>query len=216
VGGVAVVGVLAVALLVGSGDAGPRPPAGEVVVPNLVGLPLERARQSAEARGLVLGEPTFISTTARPEGTVVAQTPAGGAVVAAGATILPAVSTGREIVEIPDVAGLSEAEAVVALTSAGLRVGGTTRVEDLVVPSGSVVSTSPAAGARVSTGTTVTLVVSAGPPPRPSPPPSPSQSAVPSPSPSPSPSSEPSPSSPAPSAAPSPGPSAEGVPTPLP
>jgi SulP family sulfate permease len=216
VGGVAVVGVLAVALLVGSGDAGPRPPAGEVVVPNLVGLPLERARQSAEARGLVLGEPTFISTTARPEGTVVAQTPAAGAVVAAGATILPAVSTGREIVEIPNVAGLSEAEAVVALTSAGLRVGGTTRVEDLVVPSGSVVSTSPAAGARVSTGTTVTLVVSAGPPPRPSPPPSPSQSAVPSPSPSPSPSSEPSPSSPAPSAAPSPGPSAEGVPTPLP
>jgi len=217
VGAAAIGGMLVVSLLVGAGDTGPKPPTGEVVVPNLIGLPLDRAREATEARGLVLSDPIYVQTTAQPEDTVVGQTPQAGEVAAAGAIVVPSVSTGRELVAIPDVAGMPQSDAIVTLTTAGLRVAATVQVEDVTVPRGSVVSTSPPAGLQVSTGTSITLAVSSGPPPQPSPSAAPSlePSAEPSATPAPSPSVEPTPPPSAGSSA-SPVPSTSGEPSPEP
>ena len=64
--------------------------------------------------------------------------------------------------EVPDVAGLTAAEAATALEEAGLSAGSTSEVFDDAVPTGSVVSQVPSAGAEVDRGSPVSLVVSKG------------------------------------------------------
>ncbi len=219
VGGIAILAVLAIGVLTSLGKTAPEAPAGEAVVPNLVGMPLERARTTTENRGLVLGDPVFVQTTAQPEGTVVGQSPGPGQIVPSGSAVTPRVSTGRELVVIPDVAGSTEAEAVVTLATAGLRVAGSTRIEDYVVPAGSVIATSPPAGLQVASGTSVTLIISSGPPAAATPQPgaSPTATAQPSPSPTQTPALTPPPTtvpSPEPTPAPTPPPTAPVSPQP--
>jgi hypothetical protein len=67
-------------------------------------------------------------------------------------------------VSIPDVTGLSEAQAANEIGQAGLSVGSVRNVPSDSVPQGDVVSTDPAADTTVPTGTGVTLFVSSGPP----------------------------------------------------
>ena len=65
----------------------------------------------------------------------------------------------------PDVAGLAEADALAAITAAGLTVGNRTEDFHATIPAGSVISTDPSAGAMVTEGETVDYVVSKGPSP---------------------------------------------------
>jgi serine/threonine-protein kinase len=207
--------VVAGAALVGfvfAGSVSP-PPAGDVPVPNLVGLSLERAEVAATSAGLVLGAPVTVRIDDRPEGTVVAQDPQPGAVAEAGSEIIPVVSTGRPIVLVPDVAGQPEGDAIVALTGVGLVVRRSATLYDAKVPAGAVIETEPAGGTSVATGTTVSYTVSGGPAP-----PS-SSTPIPDPTASPvveaSPSIGPVPTDPIPTAAP-PSPSAESPSPPAP
>jgi beta-lactam-binding protein with PASTA domain len=67
-------------------------------------------------------------------------------------------------VAVPNVVGAAKPAAESAITGAGLTFT-ETQAYSSTVPSGSVISESPAAGTTVNTGTTVTLVISQGPPP---------------------------------------------------
>ena len=178
---IVVVGVAVAALTLG-GRANIPPVTGEVVAPNLVGIPYERARATTESAGLVLGPAVYRQTNAYPEGTVISQSPGPGTPMAYGSAITPTVSTVRDLIAVPDVVGSPQADAIFALTSAGLHVGSTTRAPDPTVPDGSVISTDPAAGRSVALGTSVALVVSSGPAGGPSatPTPTPTPSAEPS------------------------------------
>ena len=158
---VAVIGVTITALALG--ERGNTAPVGDVVTPNLVGIPVDRARAVAEGADLVLGPGVYRQTDAYPEGTVISQTPGAGTPVAVGSTISPTVSTARELVAVPDVVGTTGSDAIFAITTAGLRVGSSTRTPDPEVPPGSIISTSPEAGRLVAVGTSIALVVSAGP-----------------------------------------------------
>ena len=164
---IAVVAVVVAAIALGERGSG-IPPAGEVVTPNLIGIPLDRARSVSEAAGLVLGPATYRQTDAYPELTVISQDPGPGTPIVAGSSITPTVSTARAPVAIPDVAGSPQSDAIVAITSAGLRVGSTVRQSDGRVPAGAVIATEPAAGRLVAVGTDVAIIVSSGPaePPR--------------------------------------------------
>ena len=71
-----------------------------------------------------------MQTAALAEGTVIDQVPAPGSLALEGSVVTPTVSTRRGLVTVPDVAGATEADAIVALTGAGLRVGPTTRIRD--------------------------------------------------------------------------------------
>jgi hypothetical protein len=68
---------------------------------------------------------------------------------------------------VPNVVGQTQVAATTALTSAGLIAGTVTTGTSLTVPSGSVIGTSPAAGAQVNFGSAVNLVISTGLPPAP-------------------------------------------------
>jgi beta-lactam-binding protein with PASTA domain/tRNA A-37 threonylcarbamoyl transferase component Bud32 len=181
----ALVGFLAFKLLTG----GSTPTADQVVVPNFVGQTLDQAQPLADAKGLIIKATQFVKSNDQPEGTITAQDPGADATVAKGATVNVTVVTGQALVAVPDVKSQTESTALKTLVQAGLTPGTSTQDFDPVVIAGSVVSTSPAAGVEVASGTTIDYVVSKGPEPTPSPSPTP----VPTPTPSPTPPSTPSP-----------------------
>lgn len=152
--------------------------AGSVSVPNVIGLSEARAEDVVTGAGLVFDDPIVVRLPDRPEGTVVAQEPIAGSSVAPGSTVIPTVSTQRELVAVPDVIGMSEAEALVALSSAGLKVSGSDAVPSSTIPAGQVIASDPPAGTTVALGTGVDLAVAAAsdttqPPPTPTTTPSP-------------------------------------------
>jgi serine/threonine-protein kinase len=138
-------------------------PTGSSPVPNLVGLALERATEAARDAGFRLAEPVYVRRDDQPEGTVVDQDPPAGTVADQGAVIEPFVSTGRQLVQVPDVTGRPQPEAIATLAQAGLTVRRAGTSSDAVVPAGSVISTTPVAGTSVATGTSVGILVSSGP-----------------------------------------------------
>ena len=138
-------------------------PAGAVAVPNIIGLPEARAQTVIEAAGLDFGTPVTVRLADRPEGTVVDQDPRAGSAVASGSTVVPTISTQRELVTVPDLVGDSQAEALVSLTSVGLRISGVEEVFEPSIPAGRIVASRPAAGTTVATGSGVDIIVAAEP-----------------------------------------------------
>lgn len=145
--------------------------AGVLAVPSVVGKPAAAATADLRARGFVVETSSVASN--KPRGTVLSQSPAAGAKVAKGSTVMIRVSRGTIVV--PDVVGQMRNSAMSAIRSAGLVP------EAFTVPStqpkGTVVAESPKAGTRVSGGSKVRLNLSSGqaaggvPPPPPPPPP---------------------------------------------
>jgi len=70
--------------------------------------------------------------------------------------------TPPEMVDVPDVVGLSQSDAETMVTGAGLLVGNVTMASSNTVPEGNVISQSPTAGTSVPDGSAVDLVVSTG------------------------------------------------------
>lgn len=142
-----------------------RPP-GPRLFPNLVGLPLARANTAAIDAGFELTEPYYVRRDDQPEG-VLAQDPPAGTAADEGSSIRPIVSTVLQLVVVPDVIGMTESDAILALTGIGLQVRRAPSVYDLAVRAGVVVATSPPAQTSVTGGTVVEYVVSLGPDPGP-------------------------------------------------
>ena len=101
------------------------------------------------------------------KGNVIDQFPAGGSKAAAGSEVLIAVSNGKQpagTVAVPDVMGMTEADAVSAIEGAGL-VAAVEQLASADVPAGSVGYQFPAAGTQVAPGSEVLVAVSTGPAP---------------------------------------------------
>ncbi len=161
--GLGIVAAAVVLALIVSSWSG-APVEGATSIPNLVGLPFDRATVAARNAGFDLATPVYVRRDDRPEGTVVIQDPPAGTVADRGTEILPFVSTGRQLVLVPDVVGDTEARAIASLTAAGLSVR-RTGTEPNAAPAGTVVATSPASGTSVAAGTAVGYSVSGGPAP---------------------------------------------------
>jgi serine/threonine-protein kinase len=132
-------------------------------VPRLDGMTVEEATAALAAENLVLGQVSRQHDEAVPEGRVVSAAVAAGEPVPRGTAVDVVVSDGPAPVDVPDVTGRPEGEAVPALEAVGLTVSvDPERVFDDTVPEGSVVSQDPAPG-QVERGTTVRLVLSQGP-----------------------------------------------------
>jgi serine/threonine-protein kinase len=115
-----------------------------------------------------------------PKGQVFKQDPPAGEPVKRGDTITYWVSSGKPQSTVPDLAGLTQAEAQTALADAGLLLDAVTLEQSSTVPSGQVIRQDPAAAAKVAKGSAVSIVVSSG-----SPSPSPTPSPTPTPTPTP-------------------------------
>ena len=86
---------------------------------------------------------------------------AAGTMITEGDNVVLTVSAGSEGVEIPDVVGMSEAEAVATLSKEGFTVNKTSGY-DAYIKEGNIITQSPSAGSKAPSGTAVTIRISMG------------------------------------------------------
>src|SRR5690242_576165 len=133
-----------------------------VSAPDVVGLTQAAATAAITGAQLVVGTISQASSMTVQAGNVISQDPAAGTDVVVGSAIALTISTGLPHVAAPDVVGLTQAAATTAITGAQLVVGTISQASSATVPSGSVISQSPAAGADVVVGSAIALTVSTG------------------------------------------------------
>jgi eukaryotic-like serine/threonine-protein kinase len=153
----ALIGVAWVLAGVFAGDEGPR-----VAVPDVVGQPLDTARDILTERGFEIGEITEEFSEEFEEGRVIRQRPGADTLADEGATVDLVVSQGQEVATVPDLTGLTEDEAFARLREAGLVPGQRSRDFSTEVPEGRIISQDPAAGEQVAVRSRIAYVVSAG------------------------------------------------------
>ncbi|MGA4848361.1 Stk1 family PASTA domain-containing Ser/Thr kinase [Streptomyces sp. G5(2025)] len=135
----------------------------KVRVPDVKGIPLAEAKKELRNSGLAPGMVTKAFSGTVDKGSVVSTDPRAGFTRKADSAVALVVSKGRAV-EVPDVVGDSEADAVADLKGAGLKV----RIASARVHSdedkGAVAEQDPGEGKTLAEGDTVTLSISKGPP----------------------------------------------------
>ena len=135
-----------------------------VQVPDATGKSRTEATSLLEKEGFVVNAVESHDASVK-EGVVISQSPEAGTTASAGSSITLRVSLGAEDnkVRVPDVVGLTEMDATVALTEIGLLVGNVTETafEDETL-TGKVCYQSYSVGSYVDKGTSVDLRISTG------------------------------------------------------
>lgn len=103
----------------------------------------------------------YKESTQYEEGIVMESSVKAGEMVTEGSNVVLTVSAGSEGVEVPDVVGMTEAEAVSGLEQKGFVVN-KTEGYDQYIKEGSIISQSPDAGSKAPAGTAVTIRISQG------------------------------------------------------
>ncbi len=156
-----------------------RPPQ-QVVVPDLTGKTQAEANAALVAKKLVLGSVVPRPSDTVPKGQVISQSPSPGVQVYLHTPVDIIVSSGPQLITVPDVTCLPFGAAKNRLEGLGLNVliGGTAPPNPLCPQPNKVAAQIPAPGSAAHAGDTVTLYYASpvSPSPPPSPPPSPSPS----------------------------------------
>jgi serine/threonine-protein kinase len=130
-------------------------------VPNVIGQTEEEAVAALAAAGFTGSVNTREVDSLEEEGSVATVSPEVGQPAAPDETITLGISTGT--IDVPDVAGRTEAEARTILTDAGFSdVQITTEEVDSSQPPGTVVATTPGAASPASSDTRIVLQISGG------------------------------------------------------
>jgi len=134
----------------------------EITVPDVTGYFSSDAEEILTDASLTTGEITQAYSSQVPEGRIISQDPAPGAIVAINTPVNLTVSMGVQIVIVPDLTGLEQAAAEAALTNALLTAGDILEGYTDVCPVGQIYDQSPLAGAGVPAGTAVDMHTSMG------------------------------------------------------
>ena len=134
---------------------------GKISVANVVGKTYDEAYTTLTNQKLLVDKQLELSDTI-PLGTVISTDPPAGQQVGVKTTITVLVSAGKEQVLMPDLRGLTEEEATLALTDAKLELGTITQSDSATVALNLVISSDPAANKSIPAGTIVNLVISTG------------------------------------------------------
>jgi beta-lactam-binding protein with PASTA domain len=131
-------------------------------VPNVVGQTYDAAAAQLKKLGFNAqrGEQRF--TAGAASGQVLGQNPIPDAVMPAGTKVVLDVSQGQRTTTVPQIVGMTRAQAELALQTAGLDAGDIVDRES-PSPRGQVLSSSPAAGQKTPLPSEVSFVVSGGP-----------------------------------------------------
>ena len=138
----------------------------------IVGRPEAEARQILQTAGLQAAPRSQQERSDQPAGTVIGSDPEPGTELARGSAVTLIVSEGE--VAVPNVQGLSQADAETQLTDAGFNV--VVQTQPNSASAGTVIAQDPGPNTQAQPGTNVTITVSSGPPPPTTAPPSPSPS----------------------------------------
>ena len=133
---------------------------GTVRVPSLAGLRPKQVVTRLEKRDLTAELEKRSSDTVQ-SGLAIRSVPGAGEVVERGEQIKVFISSGPELVAVPNVVGLSRESAEVRVADAGLTPGQITEQQS-DQPEGEVLAQDPGAGSEVEHDTTVNLTVSTG------------------------------------------------------
>jgi beta-lactam-binding protein with PASTA domain/predicted Ser/Thr protein kinase len=138
-------------------------------VPGVNGLVAKQAESKLAAAGLEVDYAPSEFSEVVPEGEVIASNPEAGERIADGGTVTLTLSKGKERYDVPNLVGVSRAEAGKLLAERNLVVGAVKSKYSETVDKGLVISSSPKDGKSVRRDTAVDLVVSKGPKPIPVP-----------------------------------------------
>src|ERR1700724_2388045 len=117
-----------------------------VTVPKVEGLTQDAATTAITAAKLTVGTVTQQTRNTVAAGNVIFQDPASGNSVAPGSPVNLVISSGPQMVTVPNVEGLTQAAATAAITAAKLTVGTVTQQSSNTVATGNVISQDPASG----------------------------------------------------------------------
>ncbi|SEL22383.1 serine/threonine protein kinase [Nonomuraea pusilla] len=133
-----------------------------VIVPDLVGKDMALAEQSAARLGFKVRKAEGRYDEKVPAGLVLSMEPVAKTEVEKGTQITLVPSLGAKRIVVPNVAGMSQNDARLAIAAAGLTVGAVKRLPDEQVERDKVIRTSPQVGEKVKEGAKVGIYVSAG------------------------------------------------------
>ncbi|HVH67856.1 MAG TPA: PASTA domain-containing protein [Gemmatimonadales bacterium] len=134
----------------------------KIPVPDVVGLEGPLAQRLITAAGLTAA-PVESVQAAAPPGVVMLTRPAATTVASPGTPVTVVVSRGAPTIAVPDLLGMSQADARTRLEVDGLALGTVTRRRTGDANPGTVVGQKPAAGTLAAPGTVVDIVVARSP-----------------------------------------------------
>jgi len=136
---------------------------GGLRVPETTGMSVVEAKKALVDVGLTIGAEESTPSATVPKDAVISTTPSAGTSVDKGSPVDLLVSSGPEMVKVPDVVGSGETTAVLELQKDGFAVDPViTREYNSKYPAGVVFKTSPAPGIDAPKGAKVQLWVSQG------------------------------------------------------
>ena len=135
----------------------------KVEVPQITGITSEEAQAALAAVGLIGGSVTEEYSEEYDAGYVISQGKSTGSKLEKGSAVDYVVSKGSSKVEVPDLYGMTMAEAQQALSDLGLVSGAVTSGGHSDLPEGQVMSQTIAPGSHVDRGTAIDFQTSDGP-----------------------------------------------------
>ena len=132
-----------------------------IVVSNVVGKTYEEAFATLTGQDLLVSRQLQVSSTI-PAGTVISTDPPAGQEVGPKTTVTVLVSSGQELALMPNLVGMTEQDAILAITNAKLVLGTITQSDSPSVAKNMVMSSDPAANQQITAGTVVNIVISTG------------------------------------------------------
>src|SRR6202035_400110 len=134
-----------------------------VTVPNVEGLTQDATTTAITGAKLTVGTVTQQTSNTVATGKVISQDPASGSSVAQGSPVNLVISSGPQMVTVPNVRGLTQDAATTAITAAKLMVRTVTQQTSNTVAAGNVISQDPTSGSSAAQGSPINLVISSGP-----------------------------------------------------
>ncbi|QES49191.1 Stk1 family PASTA domain-containing Ser/Thr kinase [Streptomyces venezuelae] len=128
----------------------------KIAMLDVVNVPADAAEKDLRAKGFVVERRNEESD--RTPGTVIKQNPTGGTQVDQGATVTLTVAKEKSKAIVPDLKGLTEAQAKKKLQENDLKLGSTTEVESAEKPK-TIVNQSETAGSEVEPNTVVNVEI---------------------------------------------------------
>ena len=134
----------------------------KIPVPDVAGLDGALAQRLVAAAGLTVSQVESVQAAA-PRGIAMLTRPPATTVLAPGAPVSVVVSRGAPTIPVPDLLGMSQADARTRLELEGLTLGTVTRRRTADANPGTVVAQRPAAGTLAAAATVVDIVVARSP-----------------------------------------------------
>ncbi len=131
----------------------------QITMPDVLGMSEAKARETLEALNIKVT--TDYQNSSEAEGTVFQTSVAAGTGLNSGDAVTIMVSSGTDGIMLPDVSGMTQAEATVLLENEGFSVR-VVKENSTEVPKGNVISQDPKGDSRLRRGTEIVLTVSLG------------------------------------------------------